>query len=157
MGPSPQSVPPHFLAILLLQSGTSRAAEKQLLNIQTHASMLFFAIYLRARTLPFPLLRLGSKLLRLFFLAAAPVRRRLQTAEQAGHTESRLLRKKKKAESTTETEADARSTQLFFFLLAPQSRTRVPIFPNHLKITSTSVSFFFSLSSVCYLNAFPFK
>lgn len=64
------------------------------------------------------------------------------------HRKQTAEKNKKKAESTTETEADARSTQLFFFLLAPQSRTRVPIFPNHLKSTSSSVSFFFFLLCV---------
>lgn len=37
--------------LLLLQAGTSRAGENPL-NIHTHASVLFFAIYLRACTLP---------------------------------------------------------------------------------------------------------
>ena len=39
------------LVVLLLQAETSRAGENPL-NIHTHASVLFFAIYLRACTLP---------------------------------------------------------------------------------------------------------
>ena len=42
---------PSLVVLLLLQAQTSRAGENPL-NIHTHASVLFFAIYLRACTLP---------------------------------------------------------------------------------------------------------
>lgn len=166
MGPSPQSVPhpppqPHVLAILPLQSGTSRAAEK-LLNIHTPASVLFFAIYLRARTLLVLLLCLGSKLLGLFSLLW------LLSADAPDSRTSWSHRKQTAERGCESTRGNRGRCQVNTFPLGARSPTWAQIFPNlsenhvsnHLRSLHSWLELHHNLTwtetRYC-LNAFTFK